>query len=82
MYYAMKPYMRAMMHVGALKGNGKYSCPDCGGTNLELVRTTTTPAGTIQRIMRCKDDNVEFRMSNTMYLKNQDIEIPADVLKQ
>jgi len=70
MYYAMKPYMRAMMHVGALKGNGKYSCPDCGGTNLELVRTTTTPAGTIQRIMRCKDDNVEFRMSNTVYLKN------------
>lgn len=70
MYYKMRPYMRQVSHLGALEGKGKYSCPECGGNNIELVRTTTTPAGTVQRIMRCMDDNVEFRISNSLYLKN------------
>lgn len=70
MYFKMRPYMGHVTHFGVLDGKGKHSCPNCGGSNIELVRTTTTPAGTIQRIMRCKDDNVEFRISNSLYLKN------------
>lgn len=73
MYYKIRPYVGHMMHVGALEGKGKYSCPSCGGTNIELVRTTSTPAGTLQRIMKCNDDNVEFRISNSLYLKNLNI---------
>lgn len=70
MYYKLRPYMGHMTHVGALKGNGKYSCPNCGGSNIKLIRTTTTPAGTVQRIMGCEDDNVEFRITNSLYLRN------------
>jgi hypothetical protein len=75
MYYKIRPYMGNMIHVGALIGKGKYSCPNCGGEDIELVRTTTTPAGTVQRIMTCKEDNVEFRITNALYLKN--VSIPA-----
>ena len=70
MYYKMRPYMGHTTHIGALEGKGKYSCPSCGSTNIELVRTTTTAAGTVQRIMKCNDDNVEFRVSNSLYLKH------------
>lgn len=59
---------RPGLHAGVLAGGEKHTCPTCGGDNVEYVRHTTTPAGTIQRIMLCKDDGTYFKISNRTYL--------------
>jgi uncharacterized protein YprB with RNaseH-like and TPR domain len=69
LYFRLRKYFQAQVHFGVLSGGEKYSCPECGGTNIELVRRTVTKAGTIQYIMRCKDDGVQFKINNRTYLK-------------
>ena len=78
LYYALRKYMGHKVHVGVFMGEEKYSCPNCGTDNVELFtqRPITTPAGTIQRQMVCKDDRVQYKISNLNYLKflkHQDI---------
>lgn len=68
-YLKVRKYMKNPIHLGALKGKSKSSCPTCGGTNVKLHKTTCTQAGTIQHIMKCKDDKSKFKISNTEYLK-------------
>jgi DNA polymerase elongation subunit (family B) len=69
LYYRLRPYFKHTSHLGTLVGKSKASCPDCGGKNIKLYKTTTTEAGTIQRIMICKHDDIKFKISNTEYLK-------------
>ena len=69
LYLVLRKYMKGISHLGVLNGKAKFSCPECGGTNLELVKTMTTTAGTIQRVMRCLDDDVTFKISNKNYIK-------------
>lgn len=57
------------VHAGVLNGETKQTSPYNGGVNLELVKTTTTKAGTIKRLMKCKDTGKYFEMSNTNYNK-------------
>lgn len=70
LYLRMLPILDHSAHLGVLHGNEKYSCPHCGETeNIELVKTTVTKAGTIQRIMRCLEDGTKYKLSNREYLK-------------
>ena len=69
LYYKMRRYMKGESHFGVLQGSAKWTCPECGGTNVELLKTTVTRAGTIQRVMRCNDDDVTYKISNTEYTK-------------
>jgi len=70
-YVEMRKYFGHKTHVGVILGNGRGSCPHCGGNNVEEYngQYSVTPAGTIQRHMICLDDRVQFKMSNTNYLK-------------
>ena len=69
MYLRLRKYMGHKMHFGTLTGKEKYTCPSCGGSNVELFKSTTTAAGTPRHIMRCKDDDVQYVISNRDYLK-------------
>lgn len=69
MYLKLRKYMGHVTHLGVLGGSSKISCPNCGGTNLELMNTVVTATGVIQRIMRCKKDKVLFKMSNRDYIR-------------
>jgi DNA polymerase elongation subunit (family B) len=69
LYYRLRPYFNHVAHIGVLEGKSKITCPECGGTNTKLIKTTITSAGTIQRVMKCLDDNVKFKISNSAYLK-------------
>lgn len=70
LYIRFIPILDHSAHLGVLGGNPKYSCPHCGETeNLELIKTTVTKAGTIQRIMRCQEDGTKYKLSNREYLK-------------
>ncbi|MCK5015691.1 MAG: ribonuclease H-like domain-containing protein [Candidatus Peribacteraceae bacterium] len=68
-YLKMIPYLNHVSHLGIIRGGEKHSCKHCGGDNIELVKTVHTAAGTIQRIMRCRDDGAQYKLSNREYLK-------------
>lgn len=69
-YLKMIPYISHKAHLGVSLGNGKYSCPTCGETdNIEYLRDTVTSAGTIQRLMKCRADGSQYKISNREYLK-------------
>ena len=70
-YLALRKYMGHKVHIGVLLGEDKYSCPHCGGKNIEEFNGnfSITAAGTIQRHMVCRDDRVQFKIANTTFLK-------------
>ncbi len=68
-YNKLITWDKPKQHAGVLFNNDKISSPISGSKNLELVKTTTTPAGTIKRIMRDLDTNRLFEMSNVNYNK-------------
>lgn len=71
LYFEMRKYMGHKTHLGVIKGRGKNTCPNCGGSNIKEFNgnLSVTPAGTIQRHMICLDDQVQFKMSNSAFLK-------------
>lgn len=69
LYLRLKKYLKHPIHFGVFKGGAKSTCPICGSSNVELVKTTFTAAGTVQRIMKCKEDSHLYKISNSEYLK-------------
>lgn len=69
LFLRLRKYMGNKVHLGVLQGGDRYNCPHCGGGNIELVKVTATAAGTLQYIMRCLDDGVEFKLSAYQYNK-------------
>lgn len=68
-YKKLLEYMLPTIHVGTLNGKTKQTSPYSGSTNIELVKTTTTKAGTKKHLMIDKDNNRYFKMSNSDYRK-------------
>lgn len=69
LFLRLQKYLKCPIHVGVLQGNNKATCPISGSSNIELYKTTFTASGTIQRIMKCKDNGHTFKISNSVYLK-------------
>lgn len=72
-YVEMRKYFGHKTHVGLFFNKDKHTCPNCGGENVEEYngQFTVTPAGIIQRHMICLDDRVQYKISNTNYIKFQ-----------
>lgn len=68
MYLTLRKYMGHKTHFGVLNGQERFTCPNCGGKNVSLDRTTVTPAGTVQRVMKCTDEGVVYKISNKQYM--------------
>lgn len=68
-YNKLSKYTLNKNHVGVENGKTKQTNPYNGDTNIELVKTITTKAGTIKRIMKDSDTGKYFNMSNTNYKK-------------
>jgi DNA polymerase elongation subunit (family B) len=68
-YNKLTKFELPTLHNGVLQETSKLCSPYSGGTNIELVKTTSTKAGTIKHMMICKDSNRYFEMSNTIYNK-------------
>lgn len=68
-FLKLRKYMGHVINVSTHEGGEKYGCPHCGGTNVELFKVTTTAAGTMQYIMKCKDDGVQYKISHREYSK-------------
>lgn len=68
-YYKLAEMTLPKVHAGTMNGKTKQTSPYNGGTNFEMVKKTTTKAGTIKWLMRDLDENKFFEMSNTAYNK-------------
>lgn len=70
-YVEMRKYFGHKTHLGVLLGKDRHTCPNCGGDNVMEYNGnySVTPAGTIQRHMICMDDKVQYKISNTTFLK-------------
>lgn len=68
-YEKLSEHMLPTIHTGTLHGKTKQTSPYNGGTNIELVKTTTTKAGTKKHLMFDKVEEKYFKMSNTDYKK-------------
>lgn len=68
MYLSLRKYMGHKVHFGVLNGEEKFTCPNCGSKHVSLYKTTVTPAGTVQRIMKCEQDSVAFKINNKQYM--------------
>lgn len=73
-YLKNRKYYGHKTHFGVLNGEEKYTCPNCGSSNIELYKTTVTPAGTIQRVMKCNCE-VKYRLNNKQYMNFLDYKI-------
>jgi len=69
LYFRLRRYFKQQLHFGVMAGGEKYTCPECGGTDVSLYKTTFTAAGTMQHIMKCNVDNVQYKISRRDYLK-------------
>lgn len=68
-YNAFRESEYPVIHTGVQNEQPKITSPFSGTTNIKLVKTVTTKAGTIKRIMKCLDTNKYFEMSNSTYKK-------------
>ena len=80
-YMKLRPYMGHKVHFGVLHGNEKYTCPDCGGSNVKFYKRTITPAGTVQIIMQCNDDKVKYKITNKQYMNFLDFKMKTNERK-
>jgi len=69
MYFKLRKYMGHKMHFGVLAGKPKWTCPTDGSTDVKLLRVTTTAAGTLQYIMQCNTDGVQYKINQTAYMQ-------------
>jgi predicted PolB exonuclease-like 3'-5' exonuclease len=69
-YFKLRKYLGNVLHAGALlEKKAIITCPNCGSKKVKVDHTTSTAAGTIQRVMVCKKDKVKFKVTNSKYLK-------------
>lgn len=68
LYIRLRKYFGHKIHLGVLHGGEKFSCPDTGSLNVELYKRTVTPAGTVHIIMRNKDTDVKYKITNKQYM--------------
>lgn len=68
-YLKLRKYFTPVTNLSSLINDNKICCPNCGSKEVELIKTTTTTTGTIQRIMQCSKDKTQFKISNSAYLK-------------
>lgn len=72
-YDKLKSYTLPTTHNGVLNNKTKLTSPYNGSTNIELVKTISTKAGTIKKLMKCLDTGQYFEMSNSTYKKFKEV---------
>jgi hypothetical protein len=55
-YHELKNHIKPKQNYGMLYNSDKISCPECGAyaDELKVVHTSTTPAGSVKRLYKCK----------------------------
>jgi len=67
-YRTLQSYITPNTHSGVINGNAKFSCPTCSSEDVQLLKNTVTPKGTISRVMECDCCNYVYTISNASYI--------------
>jgi hypothetical protein len=68
LYVTLKPYFKHAMHFGVKDGLPKWVCPNTGSTDVKLLDTKITSAGTVQRILYCEESDTQYKVNNKTYM--------------
>lgn len=68
LYYRLRRYYGHKVHFGVLNGEPKWTSPSDGSYDVKLYKTTVTPAGTVQRIMKSNSDGITYKINNKTYM--------------
>jgi hypothetical protein len=68
LYVTLRPYFKHAIHFGVKDGLPKWVCPNTGSTNIKLLDTKYTPAGTVQRILYCEESGTQYKVNNKTYM--------------
>lgn len=68
-YVRLRKYLGHKVHFGVMNGGEKYSCPNCGSEHVRHFKTSYTARGSVQRNMVCNDCEVQYPVSNKVYLE-------------
>jgi len=66
LFLTLRPYFNSVMNEAVRQGKPKWCCSTCGSKEVKLDKTIFTEMGTIQRILKCKD-NHQYKVSNKTY---------------
>tara|TARA_R110000851_G_scaffold40951_1_gene102981 strand:- start:1212 stop:2159 length:948 start_codon:yes stop_codon:yes gene_type:complete len=67
LYMKLRPYMGTITHLGVSGGKPRWHCPVSGSDDVEWYNTIYTEAGTVQRILFCRESKHLFKVSNAIY---------------
>lgn len=68
LYLTLKTYFGTVTNKAVGVGMPKWCCPVSGSTNVKLLKTVITEAGTVQRILFCEDSRHQYKVSNKTYM--------------
>lgn len=63
----LRKISKAKTHYGALYGEGKYSCPECGTAHVRMRKRYTTTTGVMRFNMKCKMCETSYTLSGKQY---------------
>lgn len=75
LYMRLRKYFNHISHFGVMQGGEKFTCPDTGSHNVQLLRTSVTAAGTIQRVMVSNETGTNYKISNKQYMNFLDFKM-------
>jgi len=68
LFMKLKPYFSTVSNEAASSGEPRWACPVSGSLDVELLKTIYTEAGTVQRILYCKESQHQFKINNRTYI--------------
>lgn len=68
LYLTLRPYFSSVTNKAVEGGLPKWACPVSGSKDVKLLKTIFTEAGTIQRILFCKDSDHQYKVNNKTYM--------------
>jgi hypothetical protein len=68
LYMYLKPYFGSVTNNAVHKGLPKWACPVSGSSDVKLLKTIYTEAGTVQRILYCEESKHQYKVTNKSYM--------------
>ena len=67
LYLTLRTYFGSVTNKAVRNGKSRWCCPVSSSSNVKLLKTVITEAGTIQRILYCPDSEHQYKVSNKVY---------------
>jgi len=79
-FKALRPYVMHNTNMAVMNGgtDAKCHCPNCQSAEVKLIKSSTTPKGTIKRWMECEECSQKYDVTNKVYMN---FRFPNSIIK-